>query len=314
MGQVYLAQDTTLGRRVALKLIKRTVMQADGLERFLAEARAPASFNHPHIVTLHAVGELDGRPLLALEYIDGEALRHRIALGPTAVKEAMRIACAVTKAVAEAHRHGIVHADLKPENIVIPRDGRVRVVDFGLARLVGSSTDTASGTPTYMAPERWRGQTPTGAIDIWSVGILLHELITGEPPLSPAVLAELAYARGVARSPYRANGTAWSARVAECLRLDPSERLTAEALVSRLEAMIDPRASLDSDSRSPFPGLSAFSRDSASDYFGRRDELDEVVEHLRTRALVPILGPSGVGKSSFVYAGLIPRLEEEGEW
>src|SRR3569833_1614400 len=159
MGQVYLAQDTTLGRRVALKLIKRTVMQADGLERFLAEARATASFNHPHIVTLHAVGELDGRPFLALEYIDGESLRHRIALGPTAVKEAMRIACAVTKAVAEAHRHGIEHADLKPENIDKPREKKDKDKDNRQARHDGSSTDTASGTPTYMAPERWRGQT-----------------------------------------------------------------------------------------------------------------------------------------------------------
>jgi len=314
MGQVYLAQDTTLGRRVALKLIKRSVMHGGGLDRFLAEARATASFNHPHIVTLHAVGELDGRPFLALEYIDGESLRQRIASGSTSVKEAMRIVCAVAKAVAEAHRHGIVHADLKPENIVIPRDGRVRVVDFGLARLVGTRTDTASGTPTYMAPERWRGQTPTGAIDVWSVGVLLHELVTGEPPLSPSALAELAYTRDTEHVPYLANGATWSMLVAECLRLDPSERITADALVVRLEAMIDPRISSDSEARCPFPGLSAFSRDTAVDYFGRRAELDEALEHLRRRALVPILGPSGVGKSSFVYAGLIPRLEEKGAW
>src|SRR5215510_11981891 len=91
MGHVYLAQDTTLGRRVALKLIKRSVMQAGGLERFLDEARTTAQFNHPNIVTLHAVGEFEGRPFLALEYVDGESLRARIATGPLPVREALRI-------------------------------------------------------------------------------------------------------------------------------------------------------------------------------------------------------------------------------
>src|SRR6185295_10658051 len=126
MGQVYLAQDTTLGRRVALKLIKRSVMQGDGVERFLEEARATASFNHPHIVTLHAFGEHDGRPYLALEYLDGESLRARLAAAPLSMREALRCCHAVAEAIAEAHRRGLVHADLKPENIVIPRDGRVR--------------------------------------------------------------------------------------------------------------------------------------------------------------------------------------------
>ena len=178
MGQVYLAQDTTLGRRVALKLVKRSAMQADALARFLEEARATASFNHPNIVTLHAVGEHDGRPYLALEYLDGESLRARLAGGPLPVREALRHGRAVAEAIAEAHRRGLVHADLKPENIVIPRDGRVRVVDFGLAKLVGDAAGGASGTPAYMAPERWRGEPPAGAIDIWAFGVTLHELVT----------------------------------------------------------------------------------------------------------------------------------------
>jgi serine/threonine-protein kinase len=171
-----------LGRRVALKFIKRSVMQSDGLERFLEEARATASFNHPHIVTLYAVGEHDGRPYLALEYIDGPSLRARLAAGPLPIREALRCCRAMADAISEAHRRGIVHADLKPENVIIPNDGRVRVVDFGLARLTRAAPDTASGTPAYMAPERWRGAALTGAIDVWALGVMLHELITGRRP------------------------------------------------------------------------------------------------------------------------------------
>lgn len=314
MGQVYLAQDTTLGRRVALKLIKRSMMRAGGLERFLDEARATASFSHPNIVTLHAVGEYEGRPFLALEYVDGESLRARIAAGPLPVREALRIGRAVAEAAAEAHRRGLVHADLKPENVVIPRDGRVRVVDFGLARLVGMNSDSASGTPAYMAPERWRGHPPSGAIDIWAFGILLHELITGARPIPDMELMKLAYAMGTGAAPYAANGAAWSGLVADCLALEPAARPTADELVRRLSTLLDPRAAVEDEVRCPFPGLAAFSRDDAADYFGRRDELDAIVEQLRTHPLVPIVGASGVGKSSFVYAALIPRLDDTGPW
>ncbi|HSK02053.1 MAG TPA: serine/threonine-protein kinase, partial [Kofleriaceae bacterium] len=193
MGEVYLAQDLTLGRRVALKLFKRSVVQDDVAERFLEEARATASFNHPHIVTLHAVGEHLGRPYLALEYIDGESLRARLAAGPLPVREALRHGRAVADAIAEAHRRGLVHADLKPENVVISRDGRVRVVDFGLARLAGGAATSGSGTPAYMAPERWRNAAPTGAIDVWALGMMLHELVTCRRPFSDEVLGGLAF-------------------------------------------------------------------------------------------------------------------------
>jgi formylglycine-generating enzyme required for sulfatase activity len=314
IGQVYLAQDIVLGRRVALKVIKRSMMRGDGLERFLDEARATARFSHPHIVTLHAVGEHDGRPFLALEFIDGESLRARLAAGPLPVREALRIVRAITEALTEAHRHGLVHADLKPENVVIPPDGRLRVVDFGLARLVGATSDSASGTPAYMAPERWRGESPRGAIDVWALGILLHEVITGVRPIADTELAQLAYATPGAPMPYLPNGAGWSTLVGDCLALDAAARPTAEQVGRRLGNLLDPRAALDDAERCPFPGLAAFARDDAAAYFGRRRELDAIVEKLRTHPLVPIVGPSGVGKSSFVYAALIPRLDEAGPW
>ncbi len=321
MGQVYLAQDLKLGRRVALKLLKRSVL-GDAAERFLEEARATASFNHPHIVTLHAVGEHLGRPYLALEYIDGEALRARLAAGPLPVREALRHGRAIADAIAEAHRRGLVHADLKPENVVISRDGRVRVVDFGLAKLAGESPTSGSGTPAYMAPERWRGAAPTGAIDVWAFGVMLHEMIAGRRPISEDALARLAFAGGpIELSIERpielpgAPGVPWVALVRDCLALEPAARPTAEELVRRLAALLDPRANAaDGDARCPFPGLAAFSRDDAAGYFGRRAELDALVEQLRTRTLIPVVGPSGIGKSSFIRAALLPRLDETGRW
>ncbi|HWO17552.1 MAG TPA: protein kinase [Kofleriaceae bacterium] len=314
MGQVYLAQDVTLGRRVALKLIKRSAMQGDAVERFLAEARATASFNHPHIVTLHAVGEHEGRPYLALEYLDGESLRVRLAAGPLPMREALRCARAIAEAVAEAHRHDLVHADLKPENVVIPRDGRLRVVDFGLAKHAGSAGTTASGTAAYMSPERWRGSSPTGAMDVWAFGILLHELIVGRRPLSDMVLAQLPFGSGpidLLSFP----DEPWAELVHECLSRDPAARPTADELVRRITALLDPRAATaEGADRCPFPGLAAFTRADAADYFGRRAELDALTEQLRTRALIPIVGPSGIGKSSFIRAALLPRLDETGRW
>jgi hypothetical protein len=320
MGQVYLAQDLTLGRRVALKLIKRSVMRgeapgtpdardrtrSDMLERFLEEARATASFNHPNIVTLHAVGEHEGRPYLALEYLDGESLRARLAAGPLPVREALRCARAVAEAIAEAHRRGLVHADLKPENIVIPRDGRVRVVDFGLARLAGGAVPSASGTPAYMAPERWHGAPPTGAIDVWALGAMLHELVTGRRPFPASSLGQLSRSTeepGLPDLP----AAPWASIVRDCLARDPLARPTARELVQRL-------AAAEGDARCPFPGLAAFARDHAADHVGRRARCDALVEQLRARPLVPVVGPSGVGKTSFIKAALLPRLDETGRW
>jgi len=246
MGQVYLAQDTTLGRCVALKLIKRSVVQTYGVEPFLEEARATASFNHPHIVTLYAVGEHAGRPYLALEYLEGESLRARLRVGPLPMSEALRYCRTVAEAIAEAHRRGFVHADLKPENIILPRDGRLRVVDFGLAKLAGNALHAATGTPAYMAPERWRGAPPTGAIDVWALGVTLHESITGDRPIPDVALVQVARAQealdlaGLPEEP-------WAQIVRDCLAFDPVARPSAEELVRRFTAQLErPRATTSS--------------------------------------------------------------------
>ena len=299
MGQVYLAQDERLGRRVALKFIKRSVMESGGVERFLEEARATASFSHPHIVTLHAVGEHEGRPYLALEYIDGESLRARLAGGPLSIREAIRCCRAVAEAIAEAHRHGIVHADLKPENIVLARDGRVRVVDFGVAKLVGDAPHAASGTPAYMAPERWRGVPPTGAIDVWALGVTLHELIAGRRPIAEAVLHHLAFGSAAVELTDLPEAQ-WAHLVRDCLALDPEARPTAAELVRRL-ARLDPYE------------LRAPRLDEAGDDDDTYDEDARRMLLLATHAqdLMTELGPEEV---PLVRGVLIGLLDPDGGW
>ena len=183
MGEVYLARDTKLGRKVALKVVKpEDLGNEQAVERFLFEAKVTARFSHPHIVTIHAVGNHQGRPYVALEYLEGQTLRERIADERPSVGESLRIGLAIAEALTEAHGHDILHRDLKPENVLLPRDGRVRVVDFGLAKALfgpeaesaetvqhglnlGSKTAFAqqfqtsgegiAGTPLYMAPAQW---------------------------------------------------------------------------------------------------------------------------------------------------------------
>lgn len=313
MGEVYLAQDERLGRKVALKFLKATGLAPSTFERFLEEARTTARFAHPHIVTVYAVGTHGNRPYLALEFLDGESLRDRLDRGSLPLPEALRVARAVADALTEAHRHGVIHADLKPENVVLPSDGRPRVVDFGLARLSGSDGVAASGTPAYMAPERWQGAAPSTAIDVWSLGVLLHELIEGERPLSDAELATFAFAphppplgKSVAHHPV---GEVLSA----CLAVDPGARPSAEVVAQRLAALLDGGRHAD-DARSPFRGLEAFREADAADLSGREDEVAHAAETLRTQGALAVIGPSGIGKSSFVFAGLVPRLREAGRW
>ena len=144
LGEVYLARDTALGRTVPLKLIHRRRLGAEGAaELFLAEARTTAKFNHPHIVTIYAVGEHRGVPYVALEYLAGQNLRQRLDDERPGVRESVRIALAIADALEQAHGRGILHRDLKPANVVIPRDGRLRVVDFGLAKRFTTATPAA---------------------------------------------------------------------------------------------------------------------------------------------------------------------------
>src|SRR5262245_41393155 len=188
MGEVYRARDTRLGRQVALKALPdRFARDPDRLARFEREARLLASLNHPGVATIHGLEEADGVPFLVLELVEGPTLAERLAAGPLPVPEALRIAQQVAEAMDAAHAKGIVHRDLKPGNVKLTPEGKVKVLDFGLAKALAdrsSASDADSptlaldetregvllGTPSYMSPEQVRGLPVDKRSDIWALG------------------------------------------------------------------------------------------------------------------------------------------------
>ncbi|WP_437734532.1 nSTAND1 domain-containing NTPase [Sorangium sp. So ce1335] len=354
MGVVYLARDTKLGRRVAIKLLLSYTGQS--IERFLEEARATARCRHENIVVIHEADEIRGCPYLVLEYIKGRSLREwltqrehpsapgsraaRTPPGPGAASVAIEIMIPVVRALACAHGLGIVHRDLKPENIRIDDAGCIKVLDFGLAKRMDTAVDppstsaraaldgdagrtpksTISGTPGYMAPEQLLGMDIDGRTDLWAVGVLLHELLTGEHPLRPFSFARLPEIMNLelpmpslrARRPELG---ALGALVDRCLRKHKAERVgSARELLAELEALAPGRRALRlGEDDSPFAGLSAFQEADAPRFFGREREVAAATTRLRSEELLVVAGPSGAGKSSFVRAGLIPALKADGD-
>ena len=187
MGVVYKAEDIKLKRCIALKFLPPHLMGSSELkERFLVEAQAAAALSHPNICVIHEVGESEERPYIAMEYVEGETLRDRIKKGPLKPDEALDIITQVAAGLGEAHRKGIIHRDIKSANIMVTAKGQAKVMDFGLAKLRGGSSLTRSqttlGTIAYMSPEQARGGELDGRTDIWSLGIVLFEMLAGKLP------------------------------------------------------------------------------------------------------------------------------------
>ena len=200
MGIVYLAQDTKLGRKVALKILHDELAgHSSRMNRFVQEARAASALNHPNILTIHEIDRIDSTYFIATEFIDGETLREHMRKKPIRLGEALDINIQVASALAAAHAAGIVHRDIKPENIMLRNDGIAKILDFGLAKLLDISdidpegetrglvkTDpgTVVGTSRYMSPEQVRGLELDARTDIWSLGVVMYEMITGGPPFT----------------------------------------------------------------------------------------------------------------------------------
>jgi len=316
MGEVYLARDATLARKVALKVIhSRHFSSAKAVKLFLSEARTTARFNHPHIVTVYAAGQHEGTPYVALELLEGQTLRQRMESGDLETPEAVIIAQAMARALAEAHQHGVLHQDLKPENVLISDDGRIKVVDFGLATAIrtqqsgrgrgvkredpgqgavelerGGTVDMGRGrgaaledtvrsltawegdvpalsdseresivttvaqlesqgsgirgTPLYMAPEQWLEKEKSDATDVWALGVVLHELLTGRRPFDGVDnLAALAVCV-VSEDPTPLDPSLDEAPgrlgevVARCLRKDPQRRPPAVEVGAALNEVV----------------------------------------------------------------------------
>src|SRR5215468_870517 len=190
MGEIYLAQDTTLDRRVALKFLPRPFTQdSDRLRRFEQEARAASALNHPNIITIYEVGEWNGAHFIVTEHIEGETLRDRMQKGAVPVNELLEIGTQAAGALSAAHSAGIIHRDIKPANIMMRADGYIKILDFGLAKLSSTTprpdvTDPGRvmGTVNYMSPEQALGQPVDVRTDIFSLGVVLYEMATGHRP------------------------------------------------------------------------------------------------------------------------------------
>jgi serine/threonine protein kinase len=206
MGEVYLAKDTTLDRKVALKLLLTEFTgHKDRLRRFILEAKTASSLNHPNIITIHEIGQIEQTHFIATEFIDGETLRQHIAKTRMKLPEILEVAIQTAGALQAAHAAGIVHRDIKPENIILRPDGYVKVLDFGLAKLTEQSYQSTSadsqidtmvkadtkpgtvlGTVNYMSPEQARGQVLDQRTDLFSLGVVLYEMLAGRMPFAAA--------------------------------------------------------------------------------------------------------------------------------
>jgi serine/threonine protein kinase len=345
MGVVYLARDTRLGRRVAVKVLR--TQDPELTRRFIIEARTTARCTHENIVIIHDAGEHNGSPYMVLEYLEGKTLADFLDTEPPSIPRAVEIMVSVVRALVRAHEESIVHRDLKPDNVFITESGTVKVLDFGIAKLLergpsassparaarGSlmaeaprsiSTTGIAGTAGYMSPEQWESP---GAVDhrsdIWAVGCCLFELVTGRNPLmelgDPVSVAT--FLAGPAPMP---SALDWGARIPrplseiidKCLKKRREERFSdARSLLKALEPFLPGRRlALDGPvDLSPFAGLRAFQEEDASRFFGRSRELGTLLSRLRETPLMATVGPSGAGKSSFLRAGVIPALKNSGD-
>ena len=191
MGEVWRAEDTQLLRHVAIKILPRQLaLDAEWKERFLREARAIAQLNHPNIATIYGIGEHDESFFIAMELVEGEPLSNMIAKGPMTPADAVRVAAHIADGLSEAHEKGLVHRDIKPDNVLVSKK-IVKILDFGIAKQIGGTADPnltqggmVMGTPHYMSPEQALGRAVDARTDIFSVGVVLYEMLTGLKPFT----------------------------------------------------------------------------------------------------------------------------------
>src|SRR6185369_12882908 len=245
-GDVYLAIDTRLDRKVALKLMAADFTgDTERISRFRQEARTTSTLNHPNIVTIFEIGEADNRHYIATEYVEGETLRARLASHFLETKETLSIATQLVDALAAAHDAGIIHRDIKPENIIVRRDGLVKVLDFGIAKLTSPNANARAdhlttrtgmvlGTAAYMSPEQARGQKVDHRTDIFSVGVLLFEMLSGQKPFEGETWSDV-MAAVLVKEPPRLDSIAPQVSAAlrriveRCLEKTPEKRFQSAA-------------------------------------------------------------------------------------
>jgi serine/threonine protein kinase len=259
MGEVYQAQDTELGRPVALKFLSSDFAQhPNRLKRFIFEAKAASALNHPNILTVYEIGRVDEDTFIATEFVEGVTLRRHMRLHRLKLIEVLDIGIQIASALVSAHAAGIVHRDIKPENIMVRKDGIVKLLDFGLAKLterqesgneattmalVNTEPGSVLGTATYMSPEQAAGREVDARSDIWSLGVVLYEMVAAHPPFEGASKSHIIVAIMdhdplpiTQFAPEVPEALEWI--IAEALTKDPDERCqTAKEMLGKLKRL-----------------------------------------------------------------------------
>ena len=322
MGEVFLADDTQLGRKVAIKFLTEALENdPTARERLYREARSAAALDHPYICKIHEIVQIDGRPGIVMEHVLGETLQARLRRSPLAASEALTIAGEIAEALDEAHAHRILHRDLKPANLMLTSQGHVKVMDFGLAKrtrepAAGDTTGVAPGsltgsgdvlgTPAYMAPEQIRGETADARSDIFSFGVVLFELLTGAHPFKRGTVSDTVAA--ILRDP--PSGTDRSGNAVDYAIFD---RLLAKAPAERYQSFDDVAVELArlreaaSERGAAVPDAFAVAPVGGrrTPFVGRGDERAELGRWLDRAmlgrgGLVMVGGEPGVGKTRLV--------------
>ena len=346
MGQVFLARDTKLGRKVAIKFLLHD--DPNFAQRFLVEARATARCTHENIVSIYEVGEYDGLPYMVLEYLEGKTLS-QVLEGSPGLKQFAEIMLAVARALERAHEHGIVHRDLKPSNIFVTDRGQVKVLDFGVARVLDqiaepaeaaaialaskldfdseqhtyvtfSSGNTLVGTFPYMSPEQWGAARVDHRSDLWACGIMFWRALTQVHPAGTNSGEQLRARLCDISTPLPSIGARdpslppkLVAIVDKLLQKRADDRYqSATDLITDLQAFLLPSSERLSEDVCPYRGLASFGEADAKFFFGRSNEIRTGLAQLDAWPMLAVIGPSGVGKSSFVNAGLIPAIRNSG--
>lgn len=351
MGQVFLARDTKLGRKVAIKFL----LHADPnfVQRFLVEARATARCTHENIVTILEIGEHDGLPFMVLEYLEGRTLSDLLDNAPKlSAKQFCELMVPVVRALERAHEFNIVHRDLKPSNIFITNRGNVKVLDFGVAKCFDQSDQldlatanavpvagressdtyvtfsgggTLVGTLPYMSPEQWGADQVDHLSDLWAIGIMFWRALTRVHPagtMAPDKLRDRLCDLDTPLPSIASRDPSLPRAVVNivdrCLEKRRGMRYqSATDLLVDLQVFLQPSAERLSDDVCPYRGLAAFGESDAKFFFGRSAEIRTALAQLDAWPLLAVIGPSGVGKSSFVHAGLVPAVRGtagEGTW
>jgi non-specific serine/threonine protein kinase len=299
MGEVYLADDLKLERQVAIKFLpEHLTKDKENVERFEREAKAAAALNHPNIVTIYEIAEEDDQTFIVMEYVDGKSLRKVINEYKLGLDKVIDIISQISEGLLQAHQAGIIHRDVKPENIIVGRDARVRILDFGLAKLKGVSKLTKEsstlGTIHYMSPEQLQGREVDHRSDIWSLGVLLYEMLTGELPFKgdyeAAIIYEILNAEPKAFQRFRSGvPDNVTILISQLLQKDRDQRVSsASEIIGQLKSRPTGRLSEERKSIAVlyFENMSS---DKETDYFcaGMTEDLITDLSKIRRLKVIP---------------------------